>query len=75
MELRQEFSRNKAVKFNISPASLRTALKLYSSLEERDINTFIDALKSTLGTLNQEVVRAFDNIVEGYQKKKKGVVG
>ncbi|BFI74609.1 hypothetical protein [Sulfurisphaera ohwakuensis] len=74
MELRQEFGRSKTVKFNISPASLRIALKLYSSLEERDINTFINILKSTLGTLNQDVIRMFDNIVEEYEKKKKGII-
>ncbi|HII73796.1 TPA: AAA domain-containing protein [Sulfurisphaera tokodaii] len=74
MELRQEFGRSKTVKFNISPASLRIALKLYSSLEERDINAFINILKSTLGTLNQDVIRMFDNIVEEYEKKKKGII-
>ncbi|MEM1645692.1 MAG: hypothetical protein QXL96_07475 [Ignisphaera sp.] len=45
--------KDKLVKFNISPASIRTALDIYSSLDNRKIEDFIEILKSTLGTVNR----------------------
>ncbi|WP_238027420.1 AAA family ATPase [Metallosphaera javensis (ex Hofmann et al. 2022)] len=41
-------------RFNISPASLRKAINIYSSLRERDILDFVNILGGTLGTVNPE---------------------
>lgn len=70
--LREKFRNEKNnTRFNISTASLKSALDIYSSLEKRDLELFIDILRSTLGTLNQENIIKFDKIVEEYKEKVK----
>lgn len=63
--------KDKLVKFNISPASLKSALEIYSSLGNRNIDTFILILKSTLGTLNQDKIEKVEKYIDEWRKEKK----
>ncbi|AEE94634.1 GTPase subunit of restriction endonuclease [Acidianus hospitalis W1] len=69
--LREKLDKDKLVKFNISPASLKSALEIYSSLENRNIDTFILILKSTLGTLNQDKIEKVEKLIDEWRKEKK----
>ncbi|AGJ62775.1 McrB family protein [Saccharolobus islandicus] len=69
--LREKLEKDKLVKFNISPASLKSALDIYSSLENRNIDTFILILKSTLGTLNQDKIEKVEKLIDEWKKEKK----
>ncbi|MFP3189426.1 MAG: AAA family ATPase, partial [Sulfolobaceae archaeon] len=55
----------------ISPASLKSALEIYSSLENRNIDTFVLILKSTLGTLNQDKIEKVEKYIDEWRKEKK----
>jgi 5-methylcytosine-specific restriction endonuclease McrBC GTP-binding regulatory subunit McrB len=70
-KLRERRDKDKLVKFNISPASLKSALEIYSSLESRNIDTFIFILKSTLGTLNQDKIEEVEKLIDEWRKEKK----
>ncbi|WP_240938824.1 McrB family protein [Metallosphaera hakonensis] len=64
---------DKLVKFNISPASLKTSLDIYSSLDDqhKGIDSFIEILRSTLGTLNPDNIAKFNKLVEEWEKPGK----
>jgi 5-methylcytosine-specific restriction endonuclease McrBC GTP-binding regulatory subunit McrB len=64
-----EKEKEKFIKFNISPASLKAALDIYSSLENRNIDTFILILKSTLGTLNQDKIEKVEKLIDEWRKE------
>ena len=57
--------------FNISPATVRTALHLYSTSERRGIKMFSEVLMSTLGTLDPRTVEIVKKTVEGCMEKNK----
>ncbi|QXJ28698.1 hypothetical protein J5U23_01567 [Saccharolobus shibatae B12] len=70
--LREKFNsveKDRLIKFNISPASLKTALDIYSSLNNRRIEDFIEILKSTLGTLNQDNLNNFNKLIKEWKEK------
>ena len=71
--LREELEKEKdrLVRFNISPASLKSALDIYLSLENRNIDTFILLLKSTLGTLNQDKIEKVEKLIDKWRKEIK----
>jgi len=71
--LREELEKEKdrLVRFNISPASLKSALDIYLSLENRNIDTFILILKSTLGTLNQDKIEKVEKLIDKWRKEIK----
>ncbi|WP_245544515.1 AAA family ATPase [Metallosphaera yellowstonensis] len=71
--LREELEKEKdrLVRFNISPASLKSALDIYLSLENRNIDTFILLLKSTLGTLNQDKIEKIEKLIDKWRKEIK----
>ncbi|MQL56245.1 McrB family protein [Acidianus ambivalens] len=69
--LREKLEKDKLVKFSISPASLKSALDIYSSLESRNIDTFVLILKSTLGTLNQDKIEKVEELIDEWKKEKK----
>ncbi|BAB66187.1 putative ATPase [Sulfurisphaera tokodaii str. 7] len=56
------------VKFNVSPASIKTALDIYSSLENKGIDKFIEVLESTLGTLDQKNISRVKSKIEECRK-------
>lgn len=61
------------MKFNISPASLKVALDIYSKYprNKRNIDIFIEILKSTLGTLNQDIIRTYMNLANTWKSERK----
>ncbi|BCS93304.1 AAA family ATPase [Metallosphaera javensis (ex Sakai et al. 2022)] len=54
--------------FNISPASLRKAIIVYSALENKDVLSFGKILKSTLGTVNSRDLKNYDIFMEECEK-------
>ncbi len=74
-KLREGFSDNKfraeGISFNVSPASVKRALTLYSKSPEdsRDINTFISLLRSSLGTYESRIIEKFDEIVREFTRQ------
>ncbi|AAK41564.1 McrB family protein [Saccharolobus solfataricus] len=65
---------DKVIKFNISPASLKTALDIYSRLDDNnsDIYKFVEVLRSTIGTLNPDNINKFNRLIEKWKKEKGG---
>ncbi|TRM83015.1 AAA family ATPase [Sulfolobus sp. A20-N-F6] len=69
-KLRKEFNNDgelstEGITFNISPASVRKALLLYSKLpkDKRNVDTFIWLLRSSLGTIDSRIIDKFDEII------------
>ncbi|WP_016731854.1 McrB family protein [Saccharolobus islandicus] len=62
--------KDKIIKFNISPASLKSALEIYSSFYNRNIDNFILILKSTLGTLNQDKIDKVNKLIDNWKEIK-----
>ncbi|MEW9492167.1 MAG: AAA family ATPase [Candidatus Aramenus sulfurataquae] len=64
--LREGFDelRKEGISFNISPASVKRAITLYSRLpeNERNVNTFVSLLRSSLGTLDSRILNKFDEL-------------
>lgn len=50
--------------FNISPASVKNSLAIYSELSRRSINDFAEIVKLTLGTLNKKEISDYEEIKE-----------
>jgi len=50
--------------FNISPASVKNSLAIYSELGKRSIDDFAEIVKLTLGTLNKEKISEYEEIKE-----------
>jgi len=50
--------------FNISPASVKNSLAIYSELSKRSIDDFAEIVKLTLGTLNKEKISEYEEIKE-----------
>lgn len=67
--LRKKLKDDKLVKFNISPASLKSALEIYSSIENRNIDNFIYILKGTIGTLNQDKIKKVEELIEQWKRE------
>ncbi|BDC18722.1 AAA family ATPase [Acidianus sp. HS-5] len=59
------------IKFNVSPASIKTALDVYSSLENRGVEKFIEVLRAALGTLDQRNISKVVNILNGCKSQEK----
>lgn len=57
--------------FNISPASVKNSLAIYSELSKRSINDFAEIIKLTLGTLNKEKIREYEEIKDECLKELK----
>ncbi len=57
--------REQGINFNISPASVKRAITLYSKLpeNERNIDTFISLLRSSLGTVDSRILNKFDELI------------
>ncbi|MGC9106424.1 MAG: AAA family ATPase [Thermoprotei archaeon] len=64
--------RDSLVKFNLSPAAVRSALEIYSMLrkEDRNVEKFADMLLSTLGTLDQERVEKVRKIISDWKDSR-----
>ncbi|ARM76840.1 AAA family ATPase [Acidianus manzaensis] len=61
--LREKFNQDRSgLLFNISPASVRKTLSIYTQLkpEEKDLQTFSDILRGNLGTLNVKILEKYD---------------
>lgn len=52
--------------FVVSTASVERALILYSRLSDKGLEAFARLLKASLGTLNTDVLKEYDKIVEDY---------
>ncbi len=70
-KLREGFSKDdelntEGMSFNISPASVKKALLLYSELpkDERSVDTFTQLLKSSLGTIDSRILEKFEEILK-----------
>ena len=50
--------------FNISPASVKNSLAIYSELSKRSIDDFGEIIKLNLGTLNKEKISEYEEIKE-----------
>ncbi|BFH72932.1 AAA family ATPase [Sulfurisphaera javensis] len=65
---------SEGLNFDISPASLKKALEIYSEvknslLQQEKLNLFKSILLSTLGTIDQEIIKDFDNLANGCMSK------
>ncbi|ABP95191.1 ATPase associated with various cellular activities, AAA_5 [Metallosphaera sedula] len=54
--------------FNISPASLKKAINIYNSTQNKDIHIFREILRSTLGTVNLKDLENYNKYFEECEK-------